>query len=277
MINLDQIYADPDRVVVTAHRGYSGRYPENTLPAFAAALDLRAGGRGVDLIEFDVRGTQDGTPVVLHDRTLDRTSDLTGSPADYDLRALQEGTFSYWQGAHRDGRRLDAPAMPGVTIPTLAQVLDLGKGRVGFNIQVYQTDPPLLAEICRLYRAHDLYAEGYLTMSTYREAERVRAIDPKIALCVLERQQRMDEAALEEQRAFGCAYVQPRREDLTPAFCRQARALGLRANVFYANTAGDARRFAGMGVQGILTDYPDVVLEALGERRVENPPYGAGG
>lgn len=264
-MNLDPLYADPTRVVVTAHRGFSGRYPENTLPAFQAALDLRIGERGVGLIEFDLRGTADGVPVILHDRTLDRTSDLPGSPTDYALAELQAHTFTYWQGAHHDGRRLDAPAMPGVTIPTLAQVLDLAKGRVGFNIQVYQTDPPLLRAICRLYRAYDLYADGYLTMSTYREAELARAMDPAIALCVLERQGSMDSAALEAAADFGCAYVQPRVEDVTPAFCRQARALGLRANMFYANTAEDARRTIEMGMQGILTDYPDVVLEAIAD------------
>ena len=70
---LQALYADPDKVVITAHRGFSGQYPENTILAFEKALDL-----GVDLIEFDLYGSKDNVPVVLHDRTLDRTSNGTG-------------------------------------------------------------------------------------------------------------------------------------------------------------------------------------------------------
>jgi glycerophosphoryl diester phosphodiesterase len=263
MIDLNQVYADLCYPVVTAHRGFSGRYPENTLPAFRAAIDLRIGECGVGLIEFDVRGTRDGVPVVLHDPTLDRTSDLAGSPSDLTLAELREGNFTYWQGAYRGGRRLDAPAMPGVTIPTLEEVLALAKGQVGFNVQVYQTDPPLLREICCLYRAFDLYGDGYLTMSTYREAEQVREIDTEIVLCVLERQNSGGVESLDEAAAFGCAYVQPRHQVVSPAYFERARRLGLRANVFYANTPEDAQRLAEMGAHGVLADYPDVVLEAL--------------
>jgi len=260
MVELRELYADPDHVVVTAHRGFSGRYPENTLLAFRQAIDL-----GVDLIEFDLRGSADGIPVVLHDPTLDRTSDGTGSPNEYTLEELRGFTFSYWQGAHRGGRRLDQPSHPGVTIPTFQQVLDVAKGRVGLNIQVYQTSPPLLAEICRLYDAYDLYGEGYLTTSTYREATSVREINPRIELCVLERQNHMDVEALRELAAFGCRYAQPRRDDVTPALCQAARKLGLHLNMFYSNTDEDNLKFIGYGLRGILTDYPDVLLATLAD------------
>jgi glycerophosphoryl diester phosphodiesterase len=258
MKSLSELYGDPDRMVVTAHRGFSGRYPENTLLAFRKAIEV-----GADLIEFDLRGSVEGVPVVLHDKTLDRTSDGSGSPSRYTLDELRQLNCSYWRGAHNDGQRLAAPAYPNVSIPTFEEVLALAKGRVGCNIQVYETDPRVLSEICRLYDEYDLYDEGYLTMSTYREAALVRAINPRIELCVLERQQGMDVEALREQKAFGCRYVQPRRADVTAAFCQAAQELGLHLNMFYSNTDADNRRYIGHGLRGILTDYPDILLRTL--------------
>lgn len=260
MVELRELYADPNHVVVTAHRGFSGRYPENTLLAFRKAIDL-----GVDLIEFDLRGSADGVPVVLHDRTLDRTSDGTGSSNQYTLEELRGFTFSYWQGVRTDGHRLDEPSHPGVTIPTFEQVLDLAKGKVGMNIQLKETSACLLAEICRLYDAYDLYDGGYLSVSTYREATAVREINPRIELCVLERPSRLDVETLRALKAFGCHYVQPRRDDVTPALCQAARELGLHMNMVYSNTDEDSRRYIGYGVRGILTDYPDVLLTTLAD------------
>jgi glycerophosphoryl diester phosphodiesterase len=252
---LDDIYSNPERVVVTAHRGFSGQCPENTLPAFLAAVAL-----GVELIEFDLRGTKDGVPIVLHDATLERTTNQPGGPSDYLLSEIVTFEASYWQGSHENGEKLEAPALPGTRIPTFEAVLQAVSEDLGLNIQVYDAAPPVLAEICRLYRAYDLYPRGYLTMSTYTEARRVREIDPGIELCVLDRQGRMEVAALDRLQAFGCRYVQPLRRDITAAFCTALHERGLRANVFYANTDEVNRELIAMGVRGILTDYPDVLI-----------------
>jgi glycerophosphoryl diester phosphodiesterase len=93
-----------------AHRGYSAVAPENTLPAFAAALH-----GGATIVEFDVRTTADGVPVVIHDRTLERTT---------------TGTGPVWEADFDGVRRLDAggwfsPAYAGVRVPTLAETIDL--------------------------------------------------------------------------------------------------------------------------------------------------------
>ena len=257
---LESLYEDPDRIVVTAHRGFSGRYPENTLMAFDAAIDV-----GADLVEFDLRGTRDDVPIVLHDPTLDRTSGGTGASGDYTLAELRELNFSYWDRSSGTEQRLAEPAYPDVTIPTFEEVLELTHGRVGLNIQVYETRAPVLAEICRLYDHYGLHDQGYLTMSTYDDAELVRAVNPEIELCVLERQGTMDEAALWRMKAFGCKYIQPTRQDVSPESCRVMRELGLYANMFYSNTDEDNRRYISYGLQGILTDYPDVLLGTLRE------------
>ncbi len=101
------------RVHVCGHRGYSLHYPENTLPAFAAAKAC-----GATTIEVDVVLTADGEPIVLHDLTLDRTTDGHGFAADFALEQI---------------RRLDAgarfdPRFAGTRVPTLAEVVDWARG-----------------------------------------------------------------------------------------------------------------------------------------------------
>jgi len=255
---LKDVYGQPGKVVVTAHRGFSGKYPENTLAAFRAAEAL-----GADILEFDLRGTKDGVPIVLHDRTFERTANQPGKPGDYTLSEIRGFTASYWEGAHDTGVRRAEPTASDVRIPTFEDVLNgVGEG-VGLNIQVYDTTPPVLAEIARLYRAHDLYDRAYLTMATYRDGERVRSLDARIALCVNESHGRMNEQALREQQAFGCRYVQPYTNDVSPEFCRRAKALGLCVNLFCSNTDDDNRRYIAMGVPGILTDWPDILQNTL--------------
>jgi glycerophosphoryl diester phosphodiesterase len=93
-----------------AHRGYSAVAPENTLPAFAAAVR-----GGATHVEFDVRTTVDGVPVVIHDRTLDRTTSGSGFVWEADSSAIRSLDAGSWF----------SPGFAGVRVPTLAETLDL--------------------------------------------------------------------------------------------------------------------------------------------------------
>lgn len=169
--DLKKLYVTPGYVVVTAHRGFSCQYPENTIEAFLAAMDI-----GVDVIEFDIRGTKDGVPIVLHDPTFDRTANRSGVPCDYPLSEIKQFEASYWRGSHESGSKLTEPAVPGTRIPTFEEVLSSLGGTVGLNIQVYDTSPAILAEVCRLYRTYDLCSRGYLTMPELKDAACVRVV-----------------------------------------------------------------------------------------------------
>ncbi|MDH7569578.1 MAG: glycerophosphodiester phosphodiesterase family protein, partial [Armatimonadota bacterium] len=109
------------RPVIVAHRGASGAAPENTLAAFRRALEL-----GVPMLELDVHRSADGTIVVLHDATVDRTTDGSGAVAQMTLNEI---------------RRLDAgvkkgPQFAGERIPTLAEVCALARGRAFLFVEV---------------------------------------------------------------------------------------------------------------------------------------------
>ncbi|MCK9232318.1 MAG: hypothetical protein M0P04_05910 [Syntrophales bacterium] len=103
-----------------AHRGYSSRYPENTLPAFEGAVAA-----GADMIELDVRLSRDGELVVIHDATIDRTSNGRGRMADLTLAELRR--FSYPNAMTAFGR---------VPIPTLAEVIDRVGAQVTLNVEI---------------------------------------------------------------------------------------------------------------------------------------------
>jgi ribulose-phosphate 3-epimerase len=103
-------YKSENRIPVLGHRGIKAKYAENTLRSFEAAIKL-----GVDLIEFDVNITADGVPVVIHDNSIDRTSDHTGLVRDYTLAQLKSFDFGCKFG----------PEFAGATIPTLEEVLSL--------------------------------------------------------------------------------------------------------------------------------------------------------
>jgi glycerophosphoryl diester phosphodiesterase len=119
------------RVHVCGHRGYSLHYPENTLPAFEAAK-----ASGATTIEIDIVLTAEGEPIVLHDRTLDRTTDGHGFAADFALEQI---------------RSLDAgarfnPRFAGTRIPTLAEVVNwAGREEMGIFLEIKEAERPDLA------------------------------------------------------------------------------------------------------------------------------------
>jgi len=117
-------------VLVDAHRGASAHAPENTIASFQAALEA-----GADSIEFDVRLSGDGHPVVIHDATVDRTTDGRGEVASMPLAALRDLDAGSWKGR----------AFTGERVPTLGEALDLLQDVPRINMEL-KTDIPAIAD-----------------------------------------------------------------------------------------------------------------------------------
>ena len=240
-----------DRLAVTTHCGYIGRYPENSLTGLKAAVEL-----GTDWVEFDVRATADGELVLLHDPTIDRIANGTGPVNQFTYAELAKLNFSYFEYfVDCSGRKLAAPRYEKFPITRFIDVLDALRGKVFMNIQVYAGTQEAEKRLCGIFREYDLYEQAYFTMSNYEEARFIRSVDPDIELCVLDRPTTM--AVLHTLRDFGCHVAQPRWLEITPEYCETSRKLGIFSNVYYANLERDIRRYAEMGIQGILTDYPE--------------------
>ncbi len=232
-------------LVWTAHRGASFDDAENTLSGFRRAV-----ADGADMIEFDVRMTKDGVPVILHDREVDRTSNMTGRPEDHPLAELKKGEFTYFSR----GERLEKPLHPGEAIPTFEEVLAEFSNQVCMNIQVY-AGMAGLEELCRLYLEYGMKDKGYLTIAVTEEAEFVRRISPEIDICLTPKwHERSRPENLRFCADFGCRFCQPIHDAVTPETFQLCKELGLRPNVFFADTADVAQHIIDMGGCGFLTN-----------------------
>ena len=242
MMNLTELHRK-NGLVLTAHRGASFDDAENTLAAFERAVNC-----GTDFIEFDLRMSKDGVPVVLHDPTIDRTSNGTGKPEEHTLADLKKLNFSYWHHAERH----EQPLYEHLEIPTFEEVLKRFRDKACMNIQVY-ADPSGINEICRLYLEYGMTDHGYLTIASDEVAAQVRNYSKEIEICLTPKERAKPEN-LRKCADFGCRYVQPVRESVTPETFALCRELGLRANVFYSDDPREAEELRKMGAGGIMTN-----------------------
>jgi glycerophosphoryl diester phosphodiesterase len=217
---------------VIAHRGASWDERENTLPAFERAIAA-----GADYLELDVQATADGELVVFHDLDLARLTPLRGPV-----------------------RRVAAAELREVGVPTLAEVLELARGRAGVMAELKRP---------RLHRRHDVVgrtarllgrADVLLSFeaAALLEAKRLRA-----SLRVLQHVG----FGVSIRRASGYAWAvgfHDRR--LTGRGLARARRLGLKTTVYTVNDPARMRRLAALGVDGIFSDRPDLLREALADR-----------
>ena len=137
-----------------AHRGASAGYPENTLAAYRAAIES-----GATALEVDVRTTKDGVLVSLHDKTLDRTTDGTGSIGDRTLGELRKLDAGAWFD----------PKFAGQRVPTLSEVLQLCRGKIDVLLDLKESGPEFARRVAKQVRAFG--GEGRGTIVGVRSVE----------------------------------------------------------------------------------------------------------
>ncbi len=222
-----------------AHRGASGHEPENTLRALRKALDL-----GAPWIEVDVH-TVGGEILVIHDDHLERTTNGTGVLADHDLAYL---------------RSLDAGK--GEKIPLLDEVLDLIAGRAGLNIELKGrgTAEPVAALLSRRL-GEPAWGSERLLISSFdlRELVRFQKLlpDARIDLLVARTIQPYHRIAAK----MGAYSLHVGSAGVDDRFVAEAHARGLMVFVFTVNDSADLARMRDLGVDGVFTDYPELVLD----------------
>jgi glycerophosphoryl diester phosphodiesterase len=242
---------DPARRLVIGHRGAAGEAPENTIPGFELAL-----ARGADALELDVRVTGDGVPVVLHDPTLDRTTDRSGPVAAVPLADLGQA-----DAGHRftpDGRTFPWQGR-AIGIPTLDDVL------------AAVPDAPLLVELktpaagpAVRQLLEERGAAGRCVVAAFQSA----ALAPFPRPAFRRGATRADTARLWlaalaglplRSGSYDLLAVPERWHGLpvaTRRLVRVARAAGYPVHVWTVNDGRTARRLWSWGVSGIVTDYP---------------------
>jgi glycerophosphoryl diester phosphodiesterase len=254
-------WAEATGTRVIAHRGGRGLWPENTLLAFRSAAAL-----GADVLEMDVRQTADGVLVVLHDETVDRTTDGSGPVAALALAALQRLDAGYrWSP---DGGATHPYRGRGLAVPSLRDVFGaLPAARM--NLEIKARDASLSQPLCELVREHRMERRVVVASFAQEPMDAFRAACPDVATAAT-----ADEARLFFRLAalFLDAFFAPRAEVLqvperlrgtevlTPRFLAAARRFNLKIDVWTVNEPEDMKRLIALPVAGIMTDYPDRML-----------------
>jgi glycerophosphoryl diester phosphodiesterase len=253
--------------VVVAHRGASADAPENTVEAFRLGVQA-----GADAVELDVHLTADGQLAVIHDGTLDRTTDRSGAVADLtmdDIRRADAGA--------RFARAGDSGfpfAGRGLTVPSLPEVLDWLPDSVGLVIEIKAraASDAVVAAV----DGHAARRDGRLAVISFDEAAigRVRELDPQIRTGYLLVPSQSIEPALAWAAEWGHAGVHPWEGDLGAdpmPILQRAGAFGVEVGCYVVNDPERMRLLADCGVWGFVTDVPGVARETLGPRGSSAP------
>lgn len=231
--------------LVIAHRGASFYAPENTMAAFRTALEV-----GADGLEFDVKLTGDGEVVVLHDQTLERTTDGRGSISDFNLEEIEALDAGRHFGRQYTGER----------VPRLAEVLDTFGGLGLLNIELTNYAQPLdsLSEkVVDLVCARGLARWSLISSFNPLAILRVRWARKGIpvALLVSKQQPRLLRWALRRFLRYDALHIEHSVADVQSV--GEAKAQGRLVNVWTVNVRRQMSRFLRMGVTGLITDVPD--------------------
>jgi glycerophosphoryl diester phosphodiesterase len=257
---------DQSRPLVMAHRGGGGLWPENTLHAFERAADM-----GVDVIETEIHSTTDNALVFIHDETVDRTTNGTGLVNSLSLKEIKELDAGYTWTA--DGGRTFPFRGKGITIPTLEEVFT-ALPNIRINIDMKQINPSLAAPLCQTINDFDLGDRVMVASFDTKAIRDFRRACSNVATSASRREvtlfflmnllflgtaYRPDCHALQIPEYSSGLHV------LTKRFLQTARSLHLKVHVWTVNQVEDMKRLLELGVDGIITDYPDQLISMLSE------------
>lgn len=246
--------------IVVAHRGASARAPENTMEAFRLGAEA-----GADGIELDVHLTKDGQLAVIHDDTLERTTDRTGAVRDLTMDEIRQAD------AGATFTRPDDAGYPyrgkGLTVPTLAEVLAWLPDHLALVIEIKAA--AAADAVVEAVRDHPVRASGRLAIISFDEnaIERVRELDPEIRTGYLLVPTQPIEPALIWATEHGHVGVFPWEGDLgldPLPLMAQAKAFGREIGCYVVNDPERMQHLVACGLWGFVTDVPDVAREALG-------------
>lgn len=248
------------RPYVVAHRGISGKAPENTLAAFTLACETP----GIDMIELDVRLSKDEEVIVLHDRTLQRTSTGNGAARNYTVAEIKEFDAGSWYD----------PSFSKERIPTLREVLALVDRRRWVNIELkshfFFPEKRELLEQKVIETVHSMHYRDHVLYSSFdhRMVASIKRHDPLAATGVLFSFYR-DYGRMPSKlaRRAGAAVFVCAKHELTQRMVDDARRAGLAVYVYTLNTTANVSKMVEMGVDGILSDIADDIV-----KYVKKPP-----
>jgi glycerophosphoryl diester phosphodiesterase len=235
--------------IIFAHRGASAYAPENTLAAFELAVK-----QGAPAIEFDVKLTSDRKVIIIHDQTLNRTTNGSGDVKTQPLAALRQLDAGSWKSAEYCGEK----------IPTLDEVFEAVGKKLLINVELTNYATPfdgLVYEVAALVKKHGLQERVLFSSFLPTNLAIAQRLLPSIP-----RGQLVDEGNSGWWQRFAGKFMSleaehPYTKDVTAELVKRAHAKGRRVHVWTVNDPADMRRLRALGVDGIFTDDPLVGME----------------
>lgn len=248
-----------DRCIVIAHRGASAYYPENTMAAFEAAVQMNA-----EMIEIDVMMSKDRVPVVFHDGSLNKHTDGKGPLKNFTIDQLKEMDAGSWYDEKFTGER----------IPTLEEVLEFASGRIALNIEIktesvtdelrdgVEERSLKLVKKCKM--------ENHVLFSSfdYRAVGHLKELDPGIPVALLYNKHLSGSCKPSElikkyrANAFNCSYFQ-----LTKKRHNDLQANNIPTLIYTVDKKKRMKKLLERGVRGIFTNKPDVLIDVVNDFR----------
>ncbi len=231
------------RVLIIGHRGASNIAPENTLKAFQKAIEL-----GADYIEFDNRLSKDSEIVVMHDNNTLRTTGHNAEVRDMTLKELKS---------------LDCGE--GEKIPTLLEVIEIAKGKIGLQIEVCAGG--MVEQLISVLRDNDLIQSSIISSFQYKELLNIQKLEPNLKLAFLWLEVIVSPEMIKKftQKAIrkNLYAVHPFYKTIDIDYLNFAHKNNLKVNAWTVNSKAAMKKFIQMGVDGIITDNIQNAKKAL--------------
>lgn len=235
---------------VLGHRGAKGHAPENTLASFRKAIELKA-----TMTELDIHTSKDGHLIVMHDPVVDRTTNGSGRITDLTLEEIRRLDAGSWYG----------PKFAGEKVPTLQEVIDVIKGHIDLNVEVKGGelfDPDLVDLLIEHIISNDI-VEHVVVSSFQREYLReIKRKAPAVQIALLYSAELSEPWKEAEDEGW---HLHPHLRRVDAQLIDEAHSRGIMVRAWNPNAAEDMRPLVRLGVDGIGTDNPEVLLRVLAE------------
>lgn len=252
------------RPMVIAHQGGEHLWPSNTMLAFQNAVDL-----GVDVLEMDIHASAENQIVTIHDDTVDRTTNGAGRITELTLAELKDlDAGHYWT---EDGQTYPFRGQ-GVTIATLEEIFEAFPD-TPMNIEIKQESPSIAASFCDMLRTYERTDLTLVASFSTLAMNDFRAACPEVATSLVSDEMRnyfyrylawLGQTFSPPGEAAQVPEYNSGYHILTPRFVRASHQRGMEVHAWTINEADDLQRMIDLGVDGIITDRPDLLLELLG-------------
>jgi glycerophosphoryl diester phosphodiesterase len=261
-------YFNPAGFMVIAHRGGRSLGPENTIFTYRRAVDL-----GVDVLEIDVHLTRDNRLAVIHDKTVDRTTNGSGKVASYKLADLQKLDAAFRWSA--DSENPFSLRGKGIKIPSLAEVFKTFP-QMRINIEIKDPKPAVITSLCRTIQDHNMSQQVMIASFSAGALKKFRAVCPAVATSAgaseiiwfyALQKMHLESAYTPHAQTLQVPESYDDLQVVNERFIAAAHARNMRVQVWTVNDIDSMKRLLKHGVDGIITDYPQRLLELITNHR----------